>query len=245
MKGQVVVVGGTKGLGKVITERFLSQGQAVTVLSRTRPEGELAYAHVPCNLETLPDPAATAAAAVAANGPVRYLVFCQRYRGSGDPWDGEMQVTVNATRQLLQAFAPHFVHEGDRAVAVVSSVYAQFVGGSQPDGYHVAKAGLNALVKYKAWELGRQGIRVNAILPLSYLKPESQHHFLGNQQLVDLYQDFVPLGRVGYAADSANLVEFLCSDKASFINGQEIFVDGGVSVVWPEELARRMAGVDK
>jgi enoyl-[acyl-carrier-protein] reductase (NADH) len=48
---------------------------------------------------------------------------------------------------------------------------------------------------------------------------------------------------MGNAEDSANLLDFLCSDKAAFINGQCIFVDGGVSVVWQEELAKKMGAV--
>lgn len=239
---QVVIVGGTKGLGRLLTERFLAQGHAVTVLSRTRPAGELAYRHVPVDLETLSDATQVVQQVLQTGAKLRYLVFCQRYRGSGDAWQGEMQVTLSATRLLINGFADHFCEQGDRAIAVVSSVYAQFVGGSQPDSYHVAKAGLNQLVKYHAWGMGRRNVRINAIMPLSYLKDESRQFVESNKPLMQLYQDFVPLKRIGEAADSANLIEFLCSDKAAFINGQSIFVDGGVSVVWPEELARTMAG---
>ncbi|GAB2861223.1 SDR family oxidoreductase [Pseudoduganella ginsengisoli] len=239
---QVVIVGGTKGLGRLLAERFIAQGHAVTVLSRTKPDGGLAYRHIAVDLEALVDAAPVVEQVVQAGGKVRYLVFCQRYRGTGDAWQGEMQVTLNATRLLINGFADQFCDSGDRAIAVVSSVYAQFVGGSQPDSYHVAKAGLNQLVKFHAWGMGRRNVRINAIMPLSYLKDESRRFVESNQPLMQLYHDFVPLKRIGEAADSANLVEFLCSDKAAFINGQSIFVDGGVSVVWPEELARTMAG---
>jgi NAD(P)-dependent dehydrogenase (short-subunit alcohol dehydrogenase family) len=125
---------------------------------------------------------------------------------------------------------------------VVSSVYAEYVGGSQPESYHVAKAGLNQLVRYNAWVMGKKGIRINAIMPLTFLKDESRNYYLGNEVLMRLYQQFVPMGTIGCAEDSANLLEFLCSEKASFINGQAIFVDGGVSVIWPEELAKSMSG---
>jgi NAD(P)-dependent dehydrogenase (short-subunit alcohol dehydrogenase family) len=64
---------------------------------------------------------------------------------------------------------------------------------------------------------------------------------LGNPQLLDLYTRFVPLGRLGRAGDSADALEFLCSPKSAFISGQCIFVDGGVSVVWQEALARGLA----
>jgi len=246
MSGHALVVGGTHGLGRVVSERFLARGCRVTVLARKVPaDAALAarVAHVAVDLETLRDGAAPVAAAVAHAGPLNYLVFCQRYRGQGDPWQGELQVSLSATDLLIRAAAAQFAHDGDRAIAVVSSVYAEFVGGSQPASYHVAKAGLNQLVKFYAWRLGPQGVRVNAVMPLTYLKQESQDHYLKNTALMDLYRRFVPLGRIGSADDSANLIDFLCSDKAAFITGQATFVDGGVSIVWPEELARGLTGI--
>jgi NAD(P)-dependent dehydrogenase (short-subunit alcohol dehydrogenase family) len=240
-KGHVVVVGGSKGLGKAVSKRFAEQGYIVTVISRNPPQGETHLKHVAANLETLTSGDAIVQEVLRSGGPIRYLVFCQRYRGSGDPWQGEIQVSLTATRLLINGFAEHFCESGDRAIGVVSSVYAAFVGGSQPDSYHVAKAGLNQLVKYNAWVMGRKGIRINAIMPLTYLKEESRDHYLENEALMRLYQQFVPLGSIGRAEDSASLLEFLCSEKASFINGQSIFVDGGVSIIWPEELAKSMA----
>ncbi len=241
--GHVVVVGGSKGLGKEISERFFERGYAVTVISRNRPLGESRIAHVAADLETLTASDAVVNEVIKAGGKPRYLIFCQRYRGSGDPWQGEIQVTLTATRLLINGFADQFCDDGDRAIGVVSSVYAEFVGGSQPESYHVAKAGLNQLVKYNAWVMGRKGIRINAIMPLTYLKAESRGQYLANEPLMNLYRKFVPVGTIGRAEDSANLLEFLCSEKASFINGQAIFVDGGVSVIWPEELARSMSGI--
>lgn len=241
--GHVVVVGGSKGLGKVIAERFAERGYAVTVISRNRPLVETRLNHVAVDLETMISSDAVVNEVICLGGKIRYLIFCQRYRGSGDPWQGEIQVTLTATRLMVNGFADYFCQDGDRAIGVVSSVYAEFVGGSQPESYHVAKAGLNQLVKYNAWVMGRKGIRINAIMPLTYLKAESRDYFLANEALMSLYQNFVPMRTIGRAEDSANLLDFLCSEKASFINGQSIFVDGGVSVIWPEELARSMTGI--
>jgi NAD(P)-dependent dehydrogenase (short-subunit alcohol dehydrogenase family) len=243
---RAVVVGGTKGLGRVVAQRFLDRGCTVTVISRIPPVDPLLsdrVTHVPCDLESLTNAPEVAGQVGAVGGAVNYLVFCQRYRGNGDPWSGELQVTLTATQQLMLALQPWFATAGDRAVAVVSSVYAHFVGGSQPVSYHVAKAGLNQLVRYYAWTLGRQGIRVNAVMPLTYMKQESREHYLSNAPLMDLYRRCVPLTRMGTTDDSANLIDFLCSDKSAFITGQAIYVDGGLSVVWPEELARGLTSL--
>jgi NAD(P)-dependent dehydrogenase (short-subunit alcohol dehydrogenase family) len=237
-QGHAVIVGGTKGLGKVITANFAARGLATTVVSRSKPADGAGPRHVSADLETLVDAGPIVAEILAGQGPLRYIAFCQRYRGTGDNWTGELQVGPTATRLLLDAFASHFAAEGDRAVAIVSSVYAEFVGSSQQVGYHVAKAALNQLVRYYAGFLGGKGVRINAIMPLTYVKAENQAVYEANQPLTDLYRGFVPLGRMGRAEESADAVDFVCSEKASFITGQCLYVDGGVSTLWPETVAR-------
>jgi NAD(P)-dependent dehydrogenase (short-subunit alcohol dehydrogenase family) len=244
--GFALVVGGTRGLGRVVVERFLARGVPVAVLSRNAPppgHWGVDVRHVPADLEALRDADAASALVKAVGGPLRYVVFCQRYRGSGDAWTGEMQVSVRATDLLIRAAGRYFVEDGDRALVAVSSVYADFVGSSQPASYHVAKAGLNQLVRYHAWTLGRQGIRLNAVMPLTYLKSESRNHYLGNAPLMELYRRFVPLGRIGGAEECADAIDFFCSTKSSFITGQCLYVDGGTSIVWQEELAKGLSGL--
>jgi len=246
MTQHAVVVGGTRGLGRVVVQRFLARGCTVSVVSRHRPTDfaeQAGLRHFPADLETLEGVAGLWTRIREALGPVSYLVLSQRFRGQGDPWVGEIQVGLTASRDLIEGFADHFAQDGDRAIGVVSSVYAEFVGSSQPVGYHAVKGGLNAMVRHYAATLGRRGIRVNAIMPLTYLKPESRAFYESNPKLMDLYRRLVPLGRLGTAEESADAIDFLCSDRASFINGQCLFLDGGVSVVWSEEVAKSFAGL--
>jgi NAD(P)-dependent dehydrogenase (short-subunit alcohol dehydrogenase family) len=241
-----VIVGGTKGLGRIVAQRFVDRGCAVSVVSRHRPADfpdQAGLRHFAADLEQPASFAGLWAQVRDAFGPLSYLLLCQRFRGEGDPWIGEIQVGLTASRDLIEGFAPHFTDQGDRAIGVVSSVYACFVGGSQPVGYHAVKGGLNAMVRHYAATLGREGIRVNAIMPLTYLKPESRTLYEDNERLMDVYRRLVPLGRLGTAEESANALDFLCSERASFINGQCLFVDGGVSVVWPEEVARSFSSL--
>jgi NAD(P)-dependent dehydrogenase (short-subunit alcohol dehydrogenase family) len=241
-----VVVGGTKGLGRIIVENFLARGCSVSVVSRQKPADfadRPRQRHFVADLEKSETLAGLPASVGNSLGPINYLVLSQRFRGEGDPWAGEIQVGLTASRLLIEGFAPHFADHGDRAIGVVSSVYAEFVGSSQPVGYHAVKGGLNAMVRHYSVTLGRQGIRVNAIMPLTYLKPESRAFYEKNDKLMELYRRLVPLGRLGTAEESANAIDFLCSERASFINGQSLFLDGGVSVVWQEEIAKAFSGL--
>jgi NAD(P)-dependent dehydrogenase (short-subunit alcohol dehydrogenase family) len=241
-----VVVGGSRGLGLVVVDRFLARGFIVSVLSRCPSErhaGNQNVRHLAIDLQEASALDGIFDRVCNEAGPIQYLILCQRFRGHGNAWTGEIQVGLNASRDLIEGFGGHFCEGGDRAIGVVSSVYAQFVGASQPVGYHVVKAGLNEMVRYYAVVLGRRGIRVNAIMPLTYIKEESRDFYRDNTKLTSVYSSLVPLGRLGEADDSANAIDFLCSHKAAFINGQCLFVDGGVSVVWPEEVAKGFAGL--
>lgn len=235
-----VVVGGSRGLGRVVVERFLARGFAVSVVSRQRPEafaGDVTWHHFPFDLEKGGDYSGLFSEIARAAGAISYVVLSQRFRGKGDPWAGEIEVGLTASRHLIDACVGHFATAGDRAIGVVSSVYAEFVGSSQPVGYHVVKAGINALVRHYAVALGRNGIRVNAVMPLTYLKRESRAFYESNDMLMEIYRRLVPLGRLGTADECADALDFLCSEKASFVNGQNLFVDGGVSVIWQEDVA--------
>jgi NAD(P)-dependent dehydrogenase (short-subunit alcohol dehydrogenase family) len=177
-----------------------------------------------------------------ARGPVTGAVLLQRYRGDGDDWAGELATTLTATRNVFEWVAERgcFSSEGG-ALVVIGSAAGSFVAAEQPVSYHVAKAGLTQMVRYYAVALGSKGVRVNSISPGTILKDENQSFYQDNPELERLYRDIIPLGRMGTAQDVANLVIFLLSDNASFLTGQNIALDGGVSLHWHETLARRLS----
>jgi NAD(P)-dependent dehydrogenase (short-subunit alcohol dehydrogenase family) len=239
-----LIVGGTRGLGREVMRLLAARESCVSVIGRHEPpETDKQVPNVRHWIADLLDGDAAlraAESAVGRSGPLNYLIFCQRYRGKDDDWAGEIQVSLTATKQLIEALAPKFATEGDRGIVLVSSVFGDRVGEGQPLSYHLGKAGMNQMARFYAVSLGRKGIRVNTVTPFTFLKEESRDFYVNNEQLHALYREIIPLGRMGRAEDSANAIAFLCSPAASFINGQNLYVDGGLSLVWPETLARKL-----
>lgn len=239
-----LVIGGTKGLGRVVTRQFASRGDVVSVIGRSAiPAQDLTAGTVLQYSADLNDKEALASLLddiVRDNGKFNYCVFLQRYRGKGDDWEGEFQTTLTATKNTVELLTPNFSNSADNGIVMVSSVFAKYVGEGQAISYHVAKAGLDQMMRFYALNLGAKGIRVNGLAPFTFLKEESKSFYIGNTPLINLYENIVPLKRMATAEDSANAISFLCSQQASFITGQHITVDGGLSLHWPESLGRRL-----
>ena len=237
-----MVVGGTRGIGRAVVQRFVADGFKVSVIGRRPPMTPFGTTMVRCWSVDLRDTAAVAgsvSAILKVGGPLSRLACLQRFRGDGDDWDGEMATTLTATRQIIDATSGKFACGGDRAIVVVSSIADRFVANEQPLSYHVAKAGLTQLARYYAVALGAQGIRVNSISSGTVVKDEARKFYRVQRALRELYEEMIPLGRMGTAAEIASVVSFLCSRDASFMTGQSLVVDGGVSLQWHEALVRR------
>ena len=242
-----LIIGGTKGLGRVVARQLAKRGDHVSVIGRSEiPSSDKSAGLIDGYQVDINDSAAVAiavAAMTAKFGPLNYCIFLQRYRGRSDDWTGEIQTTLTATKSIVEAITPCMALEGDKALLMVSSVFGKYVGEGQPASYHVAKAGLDQLLRFYALNLGPQGIRCNGVTPFTFLKEESRQFYNDHKEIIDVYEKIIPLRRMATAEDSANTIEYLCSKQASFVNGQNITVDGGLSLVWPETLARRMAGI--
>ena len=222
-------------MGRAVAAALAREGDAVSVLARrVPPEAERVAAdahYLPADLLDADAVRRAVPEAVACHGPLNCLVFVQRYRGEGDAWAGELGTSLTATKTLIECAAGHFDREAPGAVVVVGSAATRFVTGAQPVGYHVAKAGLMQMMRYYAAALGPRGVRVNAVSPTTVLKRESRDFYLKNEALTAYYKSAIPLGRMGTAEEMADVVAFLCGPKASFITGQEIVVDGGMSLL--------------
>lgn len=240
-----LIIGGSRGIGRTQVKTFAEENRAVSVIGR-RVQAADAFQNM-SNVNywsvDLLDAGQLSVALVEIlerNGKLNDLIFFQRYRGADDDWQGEIEATLTVTRNIIERLAVEFESAADNSIIVVSSLASDLVAREQPLSYHVAKAGLNQMVRYYAVMLGSQNIRVNSVSPGAVLKEESKEFYLNNEALNELYKRITPLGRIGTAEEVSQVIAFLCSPKASFITGQNIVVDGGLSLEFHESLARRL-----
>jgi len=239
-----LIVGGTRGIGRALTHQLAEESHNLSVVSRRAPEA-VASTKVSYFAADLSQPQGVldlVRESIRVQGPLTGAVFLQRFRGEGDSWEGELRTTLTATKFLIENLVDDFGPDGG-AIVLVSSNAGRYVARNQPLSYHVAKAGLNQMMRYYAAVLGKRGIRVNAVSPCTVLKEESQRFYLENEKLQELYHTITPLGRMGTATEVAQAIAFLLGSQASFVTGQELYVDGGMSLLLHDAMAREVRGL--
>lgn len=240
-----LIIGGTRGTGREVARMFVAAGHVVSVIGRQPPSvGSPCVHHWPADLLNEGLLLSTLDEIVHKHGNLCSLVFCQRYRGQSDSWKGDFQTSLTATKIVIEHLVDSFSEEGDKSIAIIASVAGQFIACEQDAAYHVAKAGLIQLARHFAVVLGPKGIRVNCVSPNTMIKEESKEFYKQQPKLTALYRRITPLGRMGTTKEVASTVEFLCGPKASFITGQNLIVDGGLSLQWHESLARQITSLD-
>ncbi len=212
-----VITGGAKGIGKAIAGEFRKAGAQVCIIDLLENDyfvGDIADQSV---LERF------AQKVIADHGHVDYLInnALPLMKGidecSYEEFNYALRVGVTAPFYLTKLFAPHFA-PGAAIVNISSS--RDRMSQPQTESYTAAKGGISSLTHALAVSLAGR-VRVNSISPgwidtdyTVYQGPDADQH---------------PAGRVGNPLDIANMVLFLCSDKASFITGENICIDGGMT----------------
>jgi gluconate 5-dehydrogenase len=250
LAGRVALIpGGGGGIGAALAEGLAGAGARVVVTGRTRDALDAAVARVEAAgseaiaVEADATSEADADRMVAAalerygrldivvnavgGGAGKVLHPAERY--PRDAWDWIMELNVRSTIVPTQAAVRAIIEAGrGGAVLNISSVRANLGINAGYSAYVAAKGAISSLTRQWATEWARHGIRVNAIMPT----------FVDTPQVASLLADpafkagivgRIPLGRVGETRDLTGPAIFLCSDAASFVTGQILGIDGGLT----------------
>lgn len=225
-----VVTGGAKGIGRTICEEFRKAGAIVCIMDKEEND---------CFTGDLADESALRAFAdkvVRDHGRVDFLINNAMLTRGGlpdcgyDDFNYVLRVGVAAPYMLTRLFLPYF---GENAAIVNISSSRDRMSQPGTESYTAAKGGLRALTHALAASLAGR-VRVNSISPgwidtdfKEYQGPDALQH---------------PAGRVGNPLDIANMVLFLCSSKAGFIDGENICIDGGMTrqMIYHNDFSWRM-----
>ena len=212
-----VVTGGAKGIGRAIAQEFRKAGAAVCVIDLLPNAYFVGDVSDQAVLEEF------ARKVIAEHGHVDYLInnALPLMKGidecSWEEFNYALRVGVTAPFYLTKLFAPHFA-PGAAVVNISSS--RDRMSQPQTESYTAAKGGISALTHALAVSLAGK-VRVNSISP-GWIET-------GDTVWTGPDADQQPAGRVGNPLDIANMVLFLCSDKAGFITGENICIDGGMT----------------
>ena len=240
-----IVTGASRGIGRAIAELLAAEGASVALVSRSadaleevaagiRSRGGAALA-VAADV-TAPEAAEQIAAATMAEfGSVAVLVNnaggntfmapIADLRPSG--WDKALALNLGSAIRLIQATLPALVASGHGSIVNVSSVTA-LRAAPLLGAYGAAKAALASATQTLAVELGTQPVRVNALVP-GWIATDLTEFLRHDDGLEGSLLGRVPMGRWGRPEEIAQAALFLAGDRSSFMTGQSLVVDGGLS----------------
>ena len=235
-----VVTGGGGGIGRAVAINLARAGAHVAAIDRDEQGLEKTRSklpgnrHViaPCDVTNADSITAAAGTIEKALGPANVLVNAAAILRPGSldtlslaEWN--MVLSVNLTGYFLcaQIFGAQMRREKRGSLVHVASIAASNAQG-RSGAYSVSKAGVIMLSRQLANEWGPHGIRSNVVSPGMVITPMSQA-FYDTPGVTERRSAVVPMRRVGMPQDMADAILFLASDRASYVNGDEIMVDGG------------------
>lgn len=246
-----VVTGGGSGIGRAISLGYAKEGAGVVVLDANAEAAAETVNSITSGggkawsfkLDvTDRDACRTVAADIAGKiGQTSVLVnnagINRRNAFMGDPaavlkdWQDIMAINLNGVFNVTHAFLGQLRATKGRIVNIASIQSFMHVRTPNSPAYTTSKHGVLGFTRALAAELGKEGVRVNAIGPGLIETPLNAHVRANNPELVQTFLDHTPLGRTGKPEDIVGPAVFLASDLSAYVTGSIIMVDGGYRTV--------------
>ncbi len=244
-----VVTGAANGIGRSVVEHFLEEGANVVAFDIEDASLETMFGELGRPAQLLPFPGSVRLrvdvkravdAALATFGGFDIMVanagiaIGQHFLDiDDDTWNRIIDTNLTGTFYCVQEAARVMVAQGKGSIVVTSSTNAFYVESTLAH-YNASKGGIDALIRSAALELAATGVRVNGVAPsmvrtrAAFVTPVTSKS--------GTYLDRVPMGRLAEAAEVAEAISFLASDRSSFCTGQVLVLDGGTTlgIVLPE-----------
>ena len=235
-----VITGAARGIGLATTEKFLSEGWKVAMLdidgktqdqSHRELQGRDNAISIPCDVSQTEQVAAAVKKIESRFSRIDTLVnnagiavFKPVMDTNFEEWTKVMETNLSGPFVCTQACVPTILRGGGGSIVNITSI-SGVRASTLRVAYGTSKAALMHLTKQLAAELGTQGIRVNAVSPgpVDTARAKEVH----TPDIRADYHDNIPLNRYGHEHELAEAIFFLSSDKASYINGTVLNVDGG------------------
>ena len=247
-EGRVAVVtGGARGIGAAIAKRLADEGASIAVLDLDEDAaagtadglGAANAVGLACDVGDASSVEAAVERVVQQLGKVDILVNNAGvtrdnllFKMSEDDWDAVMNVHLRGSFLMSRAAQRHMVAQKYGKILNLSSVSA--LGNRGQANYSAAKMGLQGFTRTLAIELGPYGVNVNAIAPgfivTDMTDATARRVGMEPEDYRAAAASANPVRRVGHPEDIAATAAFLCSDEASYITGQTLYVDGGAKL---------------
>ncbi|MHB9038009.1 MAG: SDR family NAD(P)-dependent oxidoreductase [Armatimonadota bacterium] len=246
LQGKVAIVtGGAQGIGKSIAQELVNNGVNVVIADVKAEEGAATVAELGemtsfamCNIADLNQVEELVNGTVKKFGKLDIMVNNAGINTSRqedrvttdkfpiDVWHRMIDVNLNGTFYCCRTAGAQMVSQGSGVIINISSV-AGVVALRKQIPFVAAKAAIIKMTEAMACELGPMGVRVNTVSPGSTLTDGTRNFFYADKEAADHFCSFIPQRRPGETNEIADAVAFLASDNASYVNGQNLIVDGG------------------